>query len=117
MPRNALTAAEQQGILDVCHRPSFANLPPDQIAVRLLDDELRYLASVSSFYRVLRRHGEVVHRGRARKPKRAAVPTTYRAIAPNQVWSWDCTWLPGPARGTYYYLVMIVDIYSRKFVG
>lgn len=117
MPSNALTAAEEQAILDVCHRPAFANLPPDQIVVRLLDDEHRYLASVSSFYRVLRRHGEVIHRGRAKAPKRSAPPTTYQAKAPNQVWSWDCTWLPGPAKGTYYYLVMILDIYSRKIVG
>lgn len=117
VPHHALTAAEQQDILDVCHRPAFADLPPDQIVVRLLDDEHRYLASVSSFYRVLRRHGELVHRGRAKKPRRVAAPTTYRATAPNQVWSWDCTWLPGPARGTYYYLVMILDIYSRKVVG
>ena len=41
----------------------------------------------------------------------------HTAIAPNQVWSWDCTWLPGPAKGTYYYLVMILDIFSRKVVG
>ncbi|MGH2603764.1 MAG: IS3 family transposase, partial [Dehalococcoidia bacterium] len=117
VPSNALTVTEEQEILAVCHRPAFANLPPEQIVVRLLDEEHRYLASVSSFYRVLRRHGELTHRGRAKAPKRCAPPTTYQAKAPNQVWSWDCTWLPGPAKGTYYYLVMILDIYSRKIVG
>lgn len=117
VPANALTAAEEQKILDVCHRPEFANLSPDQIMVRLLDEESCYIASVSTFYRVLRRHGEVIHRGRAKAPKRHAPPTTYQATAPNAVWSWDCTWLPGPAKGTYYYLVMILDIYSRKIVG
>ncbi|GGX88799.1 transposase [Litchfieldella qijiaojingensis] len=117
VPANALTTAEEQAILDVCHRPAFANLPPEQIVVRLLDEEDRYLASVSTFYRVLRRHGELAHRGRAKAPKRHAPPTTYQATAPNQVWSWDCTWLPGPVKGSHYYLVMILDIYSRKLVG
>lgn len=117
VPGNALTGAEQQEILAVCHHPAFANLPPQQIVVRLLDEEHRYLASVSSFYRVLRRHGELTHRGRAKAPQRRALPTTYPAKAPNAVWSWDCTWLPGPVKGLYYYLVMILDIYSRKIVG
>jgi transposase InsO family protein len=117
VPANALTAAEEQAILDVCHRPAFANLPPDQIVVRLLDEESRYMASVSTFYRVLRRHHEVVHRGRARAPKHHARPTTYHSTAPNQTWSWDCTWLGGPVKGEYYYLVMILDIFSRKIVS
>jgi putative transposase len=59
----------------------------------------------------------VTHRGRAKTPKRQARPTTYHAGAPNRLWSWDCTWLPGPVKGTYYYLVMIIDIFSRKVVG
>lgn len=94
---NALTPAEEQEILEVCHRPEYASLPPEQIVVRLFDDEQRYLASPSSFYRVLHKHQEVVHRGRAKSPKRQAKPTTYQATAPNQVWSWDCTWcVPRP---------------------
>jgi putative transposase len=116
-PANALSAEETQAILEACHRPDHASLPPDQIVVRLLDQEALYLGSVSTFYRVLRRHGEVTHRGRAKTPKRQARPTTYHAGAPNRLWSWDCTWLPGPVKGTYYYLVMIIDIFSRKVVG
>ena len=116
-PANALSAEETQAILDACHRPDHASLPPDQIVVRLLDQEALYLGSVSTFYRVLRRHGEVTHRGRAKTPKRHARPTTYHAVAPNRLWSWDCTWLPGPVKGTYYYLVMIIDVFSRKIVG
>lgn len=116
-PANALCADERQAILDACHRPEHASLPPDQIVVRLLDEEALYLGSVSTFYRVLRHHGEVTHRGRAKAPRRRARPTTYHAAAPNQVWSWDCSWLPGPVKGTYYYLVMIIDIFSRKVVG
>lgn len=117
VPANALTAEEERDILAQCHRPEFADLPPDQIVVRLLDEEQRYIASVSSFYRVLRKHAEVTHRGRAKARKRYAPPTTHQATAPNQLWSWDCTWLPGPAKGSYYYLVMIIDIFSRKIVG
>lgn len=117
-PSHALTAEERAEILTVCHQEGYAALSPDQIVVRLMDEEQRYLASVSSFYRVLRAAGEVAHRGRSKMPqKRAAPPTTWTATAPNQVWSWDCTWLSGPVKGMYYYLILIVDIYSRKVVG
>ncbi|ANB01569.1 transposase [Ectothiorhodospira sp. BSL-9] len=116
-PANALSPEEEQAILDVCNRPEYASLPPDQILVRLLDEEDRYLASVSTFYRVLRRHGQVAHRGRAKAPRRSKPPTTHQAHAPNRLWVWDCTWLPGPARGTFYYLIMILDVFSRKVVG
>jgi transposase InsO family protein len=117
VPANALTPEEEADILAQCHREDFAHLPPDQIVVRLMDEEQRYIASVSSFYRVLRKHNELAHRGRAKTRKSRPAPTTHTATAPNQVWSWDCTWLPGPAKGTYYYLVMILDIFSRKVVG
>jgi len=116
-PVHALTPAEQQAILEACHRPEWAHLPPEQIVMRLLDEEQRYLASVSSFYRVLRRHGEVHHRGRARAPQRRPHPTTHHATEPNQIWTWDCTWLPGPVKGIFFYLTLIVDIFSRKIVG
>ncbi len=117
VPANALTPEEEAEILAQCHRPEFAALPPEQIVVRLMDQEQRYIASVSSFYRVLKRHGELAHRGRAKARKSHPAPTSHPATAPNQVWSWDCTWLPGPVKGTYYYLVMILDIFSRKIVG
>ncbi len=116
-PANALTPEEERAILEVCHRPDFASLAPEQIVARLLDEEQRYIASVSSFYRVVRRQGELAHRGRAKAPVSHPRPTTFHACAPNQVWSWDCTWLPGPVKGTFFYLVMILDVYSRKIVG
>lgn len=116
-PRNALTQEEEAAILHQCHRPEFAHLPPDQIVVRLMDEEATYIASVSSYYRVLRKQGEVKQRGRAKSRKPRPAPTTHKATGPNQVWSWDCTWLPGPVKGSFYYLVMIMDIFSRKIVG
>lgn len=116
-PANALSSEEEQAILEVCHRPAFASLPPEQIVARLFDEEQRYIASVSSFYRVLRRHGELTHRGRAKAPVTHRRPSTHQATAPNQLWSWDCTWLPGPVKGLFFYLVMILDLYSRKIVG
>lgn len=117
VPAHALQTDEVQAILDACHAPEHADLPPAQIIARLLDEKQRYIASESSFYRVLRRHGEQCHRGRAKAPARQSKPTSYRADGPRQVWTWDCTWLPGPARGVFFYLFMILDIYSRKIVG
>jgi len=112
---HALTEAEIGAILEVCHE--YPDLPPAQIITRLLDAEGRYIASEASFYRVLRARGEQRHRGRARAPVRQARPTSHRAGGPCEVWSWDCTWLPGPARGVFFYLFMILDLYSRKIVG
>ena len=82
-----------------------------------LADQGRYLASEATFYRVLRATGQQQHRGRSQRPRRYAAPTTHAAKAPNQVWSWDITYLPSPIRGKYYYLYLIEDIYSRKAVG
>lgn len=116
VPRNALSDPERRAILQLCNSPEYAHLPPSQIVPRLAD-ECRYLASESTFYRVLREAGQQQHRGRSKRPKRHAAPTTHAAKAANQVWSWDITYLPSPVRGQYYYLYLIEDIYSRKAVG
>lgn len=115
-PVNKLTPEERQSVLDTCHNPAYASMPPGQIVPRLAD-EGRYLASESSFYRILHEADEQHHRGRNTKPYRHIPPQGYCATSPNQVWSWDITWLPSPIRGMYFYLYMIVDIYSRKIVG
>ncbi len=108
--------AERQAIVTLCNSPQYAHLPPSQIVPRLADQAC-YLASESTFYRVLRAAGQQQHRGRSLRPRRHAAPTTHAANAPNQVWSWDITYLPSPVRGKYYYLYLIEDIYSRKAVG
>ncbi len=83
----------------------------------ILADRHIYLASESSFYRVLKEQGMLKHRGRAKPRKVTKKPTTHIAKGPNEVWSWDITYLPGPVKGTYYYLYLIMDIYSRKVVA
>ncbi len=91
-------------------------MAPGQIVPRLADQG-RYLASESSFYRILRAQRQQHHRGRAKPPAPRKPPTSHRASGPCQVWTWDITWLPGPIAGIFFYLYLIVDIYSRKIVG
>jgi len=76
-----------------------------------------WIASESSFYRVLRERGQNHRRGRARRATRSKPPTSFEAKAPCQVWSRDITWLPGPISGAFFYLYLIVDIGRRKIVG
>ena len=116
VPANRLTEAERDRIVATCNTPEFASLPPSQIVPRLADQG-EYIASESSFYRVLRERGQNHRRGRARPPRRSQPPTSFKAEAPCQVWSWDITWLPGPVPGMFFYLYLIVDIWSRKIVG
>lgn len=115
-PANKLTPEERQCVLDICHQPEYASLPPGQIVPRLADQG-EYVASESTFYRVLHEADEQHHRGRSRKPHAFIPPQGYCATGANQVWSWDITWLPSPIRGMFFYLYMIMDVYSRKIVG
>jgi transposase InsO family protein len=114
-PANKLTAAERQAALKVVNEPRFRDRSPNQI-VPLLADEERYVASESTLYRILREEGLLRHRGRAKAPVRRP-PKAHIAKAPNQVWSWDITYLKSPVRGVFFYLYMVVDVWSRKVVG
>ena len=114
-PKNKLSLQERQEILDVANSEQYGSLPPSQI-VPTLADEGRYIASESSFYRVLHEHKQQHQRGRSQETVRKTA-TTHTATGPNQLWCWDITWLPGPAKGVYYYLYLILDVYSRKIVG
>lgn len=115
-PANKLTPKERQQVLDTCHQAEYRSLPPGQI-VPLLADEGAYIASESSFYRILHEADEQHHRGRSRKPCKHERPEGFCATGPNQVWTWDITWLPTFVRGMFFYLYMIVDVFSRKIVG
>jgi putative transposase len=111
----ALTAGERAAILAELHSDRFADMAPAEVWAVLLD-EGRYLGSVSTFYRLLRAAGESKERRRqATHP--ATVKPELVATAQNRVWSWDITKLHGPAKWTYYYLYVIIDIYSRYVVG
>jgi putative transposase len=116
MPTHALSSAEQERILQVANEPRFADMPPARI-VPMLADEGVYLASESSFARVLRKHGQTRHRGRARAPHARRPPSTHLASEPGKVWCWDMTFLPAQVKGTWFYLYLILDVYSRKIVG
>ena len=111
-----LTHEEEQAILNTCHRPEYQSLPPSQI-VPLLADNGVYLASESSFYRVLKKHHQQHPRGRMKPRRPVPAPTSFTATGPNQVWSWDISFCASVVRGQHWYLYLIMDIYSRKIIA
>ena len=115
-PANKLTDEEQSKVLEICHSREFGHLPPSQIVPRLADKG-EYICSESSFYRILKKQGELMHRGRNKRREKSRPQSTHCAKNPCEVWSWDITWLPGPAKGVFFYLYLIMDVYSRKIVG
>jgi len=116
VPAHALSPAERAEVLRVANEPRFAEVPPARI-VPMLADEGTYIASESSFARVLREHGQAAHRGRAKAPQAGRPPTTHIATAPRQVWCWDMTYLPAVVQGRWFHLYLILDLFSRKIVG
>ena len=114
-PSNQLCADERAAILATANEARFASLPPSQMVPRLADEGI-YLASESTIYRVLNAADQLQHRGRAAAPVKR-VATTHVARAPNEVWCWDITYLPAAIRGQYFYLYLMLDLYSRKIVG
>lgn len=112
---NALTDAERQQILDVLREERFWDASPTQVYFTLLD-EGRYLASWRTFYRILAQHAEVRERRAQRQHPNHPMPRL-RADRPNAVWSWDVTKLLGPEKWSYFYLYVILDLYSRYAVG
>jgi transposase InsO family protein len=114
-PANRLSVKQQEEVLAVANEARFASLSPHQI-VPALADEGRYLASESTFYRLLRDADQLARRGRSKAPARVR-PQPFVATGPNQVWSWDITYLASTVRGAFFYLYLIMDVYSRKIVG
>ncbi len=115
-PANKLSELERQRVLAVCNEPVYSHLPPCQIVPRLLDEGF-YLASESSFYRILKEVNQLTHRGKAKPQTKNNKPAYFTATAPNQIWSWDITYCLSRVIGQHYYLYIIEDIYSRKIVG
>ena len=115
-PAHALTPVERERIVQLANEPRFADMPAARIVPTLADEGV-YVASERSFQRVLRDHGQNRHRGRAKAPRKSRAPTTHVATAPGQLWCWDMTFLPTEVIGRWFYLYMILDVYSRKIVG
>jgi putative transposase len=111
----ALTEADEQAILDVLHTEEFVDMAPAEVVAVLLDRGL-YLGSTRTFYRVLNKHQEVKERRNQLIHPKHEVPRLV-AKAPNQVWSWDITKLKGPGAWEFFYLYVILDIFSRYVVG
>jgi hypothetical protein len=116
IPSHALSSDERAKLLNVANEPRFCAVPPARI-VPMLADEGVYLASESTFARVLRAHGQTAHRERAKAPKARRPPSTHIATAARQVWCWDMTYLPATVIGRWFHLYLILDLYSRKIVG
>jgi transposase InsO family protein len=114
-PTRALTVPQQQTVLDLLHAPRFADQAPAEIYAALLDEGV-YHCSIRTMYRILGQHDEVRER---RQQLRHPVYQKPELLAerPNQVWSWDITKLMGPAKWRYFYLYVILDIFSRRVVG
>jgi len=114
-PPRALTAPERQSVLDTLHEPRFVDLSPAEVHATLLDESV-YLCSPRTMHRILAANQEVCERRAVARHPRYAAPELL-ATRPNEVWSWDITKLMGPAKWTYYYLYVILDIFSRYVVG
>ena len=115
LPPNRLTQLERERILKIANSAEYGHQSPCQIVPRLADKGL-YIGSESTFYRVLRSAGQIKHRARSNAPAWKK-PAPLRATAPNQLYSWDITYLPTAVRGRHYYLYLFLDIFSRKVVG
>ena len=114
-PPLALSDVEQKQVLDVLNSKRFWDQTPYEVYATLLD-EATYLCSVRTMYRILSKHNQVKER------RKHIIRTHYKkpellATGPKQVWSWDITKLKGPQKWTYYYLYVILDIFSRYVVG
>ncbi|MCK5787363.1 MAG: DDE-type integrase/transposase/recombinase, partial [Candidatus Sabulitectum sp.] len=111
----ALSENEQRLILDILHSDRFVDVSPAQVYATLLDENT-YHCSIRTMYRILEAHGEVKERRNQLRHPNYKKPELL-AVKPNQVWSWDITKLRGPVKWSYFYLYVILDIFSRYVVG
>lgn len=115
-PANKLSEMERRQVLHIVNEAEFADLPPSKI-VPLLADKGRYIASESTFYRILKADQQLTHRQRCRPANDANKPMALVAVKPNEIYSWDITYLPTTVKGVFLYLYFMLDVYSRKIVG
>ena len=115
-PPNQLSDAEREAALSVLNSHEYKDLPPSQVVPRLADQGL-YVASESTMYRLLHQAGQMSHRRLERAPQKRSKPRALVATRPDQIYSWDITYLPTSVRGTYFYLYLFLDVFSRKGRG
>jgi putative transposase len=115
-PPNKLSVAERQAALNLLNSEEFKDLPPSQIVPRLADQGC-YVASESTLYRLLREVGQMTHRRLERVPRKLSKPRALIATRADQIYCWDITYLPQQVRGSFFYLYLFVDVFSRKIVG
>ncbi len=115
-PKNKLTELEYQRVLEVANEPEFNTLPPSQIVPKLADQG-RYIASEATFYRILNANKQLKHRDKSKPTRTVKKPKALTASAPNQIYTWDITYLPSPVKGVFFYLYLVLDIDSGKIVG
>ena len=114
-PANKLNEQERMRIIEVANCATYRDMSPKQIVPKLADQGI-YIGSESSFYRILKEHKMMNHRERS-KPATHHRPNAYVATGPCQVWSWDITYLRSPVTGSFYYLYMFIDVWSRKIMA
>ena len=114
-PANKLTVEERNLVIELVTHRWFRDLSPAQI-VPILADAGTYIASESTIYRILREEKMLAHRS-ASRPARHLKPDECIAIRPNQVWSWDITYMKSSVRGQFFYLYLVMDVFSRKIVA
>ena len=115
MPKNKLSQVQREEVIKMANQEKYCDMSPNKI-VPMLADKGIYIASESTFYRILRAEKMLSHRGRS-KPKTHKKPKSLVANKPNKIWSWDISYLSTTIVGLFYYLYLILDIYSRKIVG
>jgi putative transposase len=114
-PSNKLTIEERVQVVEIATSAEYRDVSPAKI-VPMLADKSEYVASESTFYRILQAENLAAHRSNSR-PRSHHKPEAFEAMAPNEVWTWDITYLRSLVRGMFFYLYLVVDIYSRKIVG
>lgn len=116
IPPNKLSEDERQAVLATLNSAPYQDLPPSQVVPRLADEGI-YLASESTMLRLLKAAQQLTHR-RAERPAQARHrPRALKATGPNQLYSWDITYLPTQIKGVFFYLYLFMDVFSRKIVG
>ncbi len=115
-PANRLTDMERQRIIKVVNSAEYGHLPTCKIVPKLLDKGV-WIASVSSFERVMKAHDLLTHREKSKPSRKVVKPKALTATKPNEIYSWDITYLPTCIKGVFFYLYLVMDVYSRKIVG